>query len=562
MRFSCKALAAFLATFAVLLLLHLPLLRLPYFWDEAGYYIPAALDFHRAWLLIPVTTLPEGHTPLVMIYLGLAWRLLGYSAWTTRAAMTLIAAATVTSVYGLGRRVAGRETAAWSAVLLALSPLFFAQSTLAHLDLTAALFTTLAVLFLLGDQLWPFALAASLAVLSKETAVVLLPVAWVYAWRRGRGLATGRSLGLSAWAALVAPLVPLAAWALYYHHGTGYWTGNREYLSYNLYSTLSPGRVFWSLLRRAYELFIGGFNWLLTTCAVAGWWWERRGSGHGKRGTGHGIRGTGHGIRGTGHGMRGTGHGTRDKAPGFLPSPDSRLERPEVLELLPSPDSRVPCPVSRAPSFPWRPFIFMTAGLAAVYLLLLSVVGGAILPRYLLPVFPLCYLFAVALVMRLPRFPARLVLAAAAACFVWAWFINPPCPFPYEDNVSYADFIRLHEQASHFLELQPGQPRILTAWPATDELARPFLGYVRTPLHVFPLAGFAEKDFAEVKPESFDLLFLYSQKWEPPGNWASRLPEWLRVPAQVAAEVLAARYHLRLLAEMEDRGQWVRIYSH
>ena len=71
MRFSLKALLAFLATFAALLLLHLPLLRLPYFWDEAGYYIPAALDFYRSGLLIPASTLPSGHTPLVMIYLGL-----------------------------------------------------------------------------------------------------------------------------------------------------------------------------------------------------------------------------------------------------------------------------------------------------------------------------------------------------------------------------------------------------------------------------------------------------------------------------------------------------------
>ena len=121
-----------------------------------------------------------------MIYLGLAWRLLGYSAWIMRAAMTLIATATVASLYVLARRIANPEIAAWSALLLALSPLFFAQTTLAHLDLAAALFTTLAVLFILGDRFWLFALAASLAVLSKETAVVLLPVVWPYAWRRGR----------------------------------------------------------------------------------------------------------------------------------------------------------------------------------------------------------------------------------------------------------------------------------------------------------------------------------------------------------------------------------------
>jgi 4-amino-4-deoxy-L-arabinose transferase-like glycosyltransferase len=499
-------LLAFLAAYAVLLLLHGPLLHLPYFWDEAGYYIPAALDFYHSGLLVPRSTLPVGHTPLVIVYLGLAWRLWEYSPLVTRAAMTLIAAATVVTLYLLGRRVASREVSAWSALLLALSPLFFAQSTLAHLDLTDALFTTLAVLLLLEDQLWLFALAASLAILSKETAVVLLPVVWLYVWRGKRVGARNHRAGLLTWVALGVPLVPLAAWALYYHHLTGYWTGNREYLNYNLYSTLSTARGFWSLLRRAYQLFIGGFNWLLTACALVGFWWGRKHS------------------------------------------------KPDAAQVAAGPL--------------WRPFIFLTAELMAVYLLLLSFVGGAILPRYLLPVLPFFYLIGVALVMRLPRFPARLILAAAAACFVWAWFINPPCPFPFEDNLAYADFIRLHEQAAHFLETQPGQPRILTAWPATDELARPFLGYVGNSLHVVPLRGFAATDFAEVKPESFDLLYLYSQKWEPAGNWTSRFPEWLRVQlryfdyhSQVAAQVLVAHYRLRLLVEMEHRGQWVRIYS-
>jgi len=506
MRFSFKALWALLATFVALILLHLPLLRLPYFWDEAGYYIPAALDFYRSWLLVPATTLPTGHTPLVMIYLGLVWQLFGYSVWAARGAMTLIAAAMVISLYVLGRRVASREIAAWSALLLALSPLFFAQTTLAHLDLTAALFTALGVLSLLGDQFWLFALAASLAVLSKETAVVLLPVVWLYAWRRRRRLVAGRTASLSTWAALVAPLVPIAVWALYYHDVTGYWTGNRDYLSYNLYSTLSPARVFWSLLRRAYELFIGGFNWLLTVSAPVGLWWARRQS-------------------------------TVDAA---------RLEAGDA----------------------WRPFTFLTAGLVAVYLLLLSLVGGAILPRYLLPVLPLFYLVAVALVMRLPRFPARLILAAAVACFVLAWFINPPYPFPFEDNLAYADFIRLHEQAAHFLELQRGQPRILTAWPATDELTKSFLGYVRRPLRVVPVQGFTRQDLADVSPQSFDVIYLYSRRWEPPGNWVARFPSWLRVQGryfdyhpQLAAHFVVAQYHLRLLAEFESRGQWVRIYS-
>jgi len=501
------AVLVFLATFLALLLLHWPLLRLPYFWDEAGYYIPAALDFCHSGRLIPQSTLPVGHTPLVMIYLGLVWRLCGYSAAVTRAAMTLVATAMIVALYRLGRRIASREAAVWSAALLGLSPLFYAQSTLVHLDLAVALFTTLAIYFLLENRLWLFALSASLAILSKETAVVLLPVAWLYAWRRQRGSREEETPPpLHARIALGTPLVVLAAWALYYHHETGYWTGNRDYLSYNLYSTLSPPRIFWSLLRRAYELFIGGFNWLLSASALVAIWWKRK---------------------------------------------RAQTDSADATEGL-----------------SWPPFIVLSARLAAIYLLLLSATGGAVLPRYLLPVIPLFYLAAVALVWRLPRFPARLICAATATCFVWAWFINPPYPYPFEDNLGYADFVRLHEEAARYLEAQPGQPRILTAWPATDELERPVLGYVRRPLRVVAVQGFAPKDLAKAPPESFDLVYFYSRKWEPPGNWVRRFPAWLRLQAryfdyrpQMATHDLAATYHLRLRAEFERRGQWAQIYS-
>lgn len=507
MQLRLKALAPLLMIFGALLALHYPLLRLPYFWDEAGYYIPAAVDFYRAGLLIPQSTLPVGHPPLVMVYLGLAWHLFGFSPMVTRAAMILVASASVSSLYALGRRVAGCEVAAWSALLLALSPLFFAQSSLAHLDLAAALFTTLAVLFLLERRWWGFALVATLAVLSKETAVVLLPVAWLFAWR-ARPLRLARNSGLAKWAGLALPLLPLAVWAAYYRHKTGYWTGNPEYLRYNLYSTLDVGRFFWSLLRRLYELLIGGFNWLLVAGAALGMW-----------------------------------RGRSD-----LPGP------PET-------------PGTVAAGLPGD-FMFLLAGLTAAYLGMHSLVGGAILPRYLLPIVPLGYLLAVALMGRLPKALARTLSCLALSCFVGAWFINPPYPFPFEDNLAYADFVRLHQQAAAYLEAQPGQPRILTAWPASDELTRPFLGYVRKPLRVVRLSGFTSGDFSQVGAESFDRLYLYSHKWEPTTDWLKVFPQFRRIQElhfdyapQVADEVLVARFKLKLLAQFERRGQWVRIYA-
>src|SRR3981189_1039335 len=65
--------------FAGLMLLHAPLLRLPYFWDEAGYYVPAARDLFLTGALIPQSTPSNAHPPLVMAGLALAWGRFGYS---------------------------------------------------------------------------------------------------------------------------------------------------------------------------------------------------------------------------------------------------------------------------------------------------------------------------------------------------------------------------------------------------------------------------------------------------------------------------------------------------
>jgi hypothetical protein len=530
---------ATLGAFVALCVLHAPLLRLPYFWDEAGYYIPAALDFCRQALLVPRSTLPSGHTPLLSVYLGLVWHLFGFSPFATRAALILVAALTVIALCALGRRAfetgAKREIVLWSSLLLALSPLFFVQSSLAHPEILVAQFTTLALIALLGDHMLTFALVSSLAILSKETAVILLPAAWLFAWYRRR------ERRFLAWIALVSPTLPLLAWALYYHRATGFWTGNAEYLQYNLYSTLSPVRIFFALLRRIWELFLGGFNWVLFLAAAIGLWLGNKRGEKSKRVEGEKDGYTVDGIRHTGRPR--------------VPSPQSSLET-----QTPNPEPRIPQLSAD--------FTFLCISLWIVYLLTLSLVGGAILARYLLPVFPILYLVGVALTWRLPRAVARTACTLAAACLVGSWFVNPPYPFPFENNLSYADFIRLHQQAAHFLESMPGDPVVLTAWPASGELATPALGYVSRPLHVNAVRGFTAEDFDNTLPESFDLLYLYSRRWEPKNNWLVRSAllrgiqqKYFGYARQIPEQVLVDRYRLRLLLSLERRGQWVRVYS-
>jgi 4-amino-4-deoxy-L-arabinose transferase-like glycosyltransferase len=495
-----------LVVWLALIALHYSLLSLPYYWDEAGYYSLSAWDFYRWGALIPRSTWSLGHTPLVPAYIGSLWHLFGISPRTARLGMLLVAAATVVVTYRLGRRIMSAEPAAWSALLLALSPLFFAQSSMLHIDLASGLFLTLAVLNLTGAyeridcnlppirRLFPFAVSAALATMCKETVVIAFPLFWAYAMflKRDR-----RPLALGVLSSAVAPL---AAWTLYNHHATGFWTGNAEYLRYNLYATLSPVRMMVAFGIRAYHLLTGEFNWMLVGGAMAGAWWARRSHGG-------------------------------------------------LFQFAP----RV------------RDFLLLAAGLLITFTVFHSVIGGALLERYLLPVFPVFFLSLLLLVWRVPAIAARSICLTSSLFFVIGWFYCVPLNYEYEADLSYRSFVRLHQEAAHYLEQHQPHARILTVWPASGELRTPFLGYVTRPLEVVTMDEFTVEDLSRIRPDNFDLLYIYSRKRQE--DWAIRHPwiahlqqRYFEYAPPVSDRVLAAQMQLKLLAAFEDHGQWVRIY--
>src|SRR3974377_77859 len=128
-------LLAFALIFSCLFLLHAPLLRLPYFWDAAGYFVPAARDLLLTGSLIPHTTLSNAHPPLVMLWLAFWWKFSAFTPAVTRIAMLLVAAFALTGVWRLARRVCKDGVAAATVVCPALYPVFFTQSSMADLDI-------------------------------------------------------------------------------------------------------------------------------------------------------------------------------------------------------------------------------------------------------------------------------------------------------------------------------------------------------------------------------------------------------------------------------------------
>src|SRR6476646_9443498 len=83
---------------------HLPFLKLPFYWDELGQFVPAALDIFQRGAWIPLSTVPNVHPPGVMAYLAAVWSIAGYSIAATRVAMLALAAAGTVITLELGFR--------------------------------------------------------------------------------------------------------------------------------------------------------------------------------------------------------------------------------------------------------------------------------------------------------------------------------------------------------------------------------------------------------------------------------------------------------------------------
>jgi 4-amino-4-deoxy-L-arabinose transferase-like glycosyltransferase len=502
----------FPAVFAALLASHFTLLRLPYYWDEAGYYIPAAWDFFRTGSLIPVSTLTNAHPPLPSVYLALCWKAAGFSPLVTRLAVLLAAAFGLTAVWRLAMRLVDVPAVAfWTVLLTALYPVWFAQSTLAHADIFSAACTLWGLVYALPAlnrelpcKPWLAALWFALAALSKETAIVVpltLAAVSLVESRRAPGRARTRLWSEAAWLAGCA--LPLAAWYVFHYCKTGFLFGNPEFLRYNAQANLSPLRILSAFGYRVLHLTAHMNLFLPVGIALAAFLLlEPRAGGDGEE------RG---GIE------------------------------PAAL----------------------RRILFLLLANALFF----SVLGGALLTRYLLPMYPMTLLIVVTTFYR--RVPYWRGLAVFSALFfVAGLFLNPPYRFAPEDNLAYARVIRLHQAGINELEkLYPGAT-VLSAWPLSDELTRPELGYLRQPFAVYRLEDFTAGQIARAaqEPELYSAALVFSTKYDPPslplslGAKGEAVDErYFGLHHDLPPEAIALELHGDLVWKREDHGQWIAL---
>ncbi len=468
----------FFVSFAlVVFLTHAPYFDLPYFWDELGQFVPAALDIYHDGAWIPHSTVPNSHPPGVMAYLALVWKIFGYSIVATRSAMLLLASLTALATFLLAihlcRGLNGAPAFA-PVLLLLLDPLFYMQSMMAQLDMPAMLFTVLALLLFLQDHHRSAALMCVALVLAKETGI-LLPLIFFVTLLLDRP----RSKYAVYYA---APFAVLAAWFFLLWRSTGH----------NLGYALHPVRATICLIRRIYYLFVADFRWAGSVAILYAWKKSRI-------------------------------YANRE----------------------------------------WRITWLFIVG----HVLLVSLLGGAELERYLLPVLPLVYIAMAAAWSVLRPFWRNAGLVAVSAALLMGMFVNPPYPFPLENNLAMVDFVELHHTASEFLESSYAAKTIYTAWPLTAALRDPRFGFVEHKLSAAETSDLRYSTLNAIDPKGVDVLVLYSRTWEL--SWgALRTPyveKFLRhfyeYERQMNSEEVRRHFGLVPVQRWTQRGQFIEVYA-
>jgi hypothetical protein len=167
------------AAWIITILIKIPHLGLPYFWDETFSYIPAIKEMAKLGPgLLPGTIslfLSKGH-PLFFYFVASSWMkfVAGDSIVLMRLFPLLVSLIALLAFHNFAKHHTNLQLANFSVLLLAVQPMFLAQASLV---LPEIFLFTLFILsfdkFLLKQYGW-YAFIGSLMILTKETAAVFL----------------------------------------------------------------------------------------------------------------------------------------------------------------------------------------------------------------------------------------------------------------------------------------------------------------------------------------------------------------------------------------------------
>ena len=193
------------------IILKLPTLNTPAYWDEMGWLRQAEYlerSLRRAMPGFRPAGEFWGHPPGLQLILATIGRGFGVTLMTAHALIAAFAALGVCSTFVLARHWYGTATAWVASLLLLLSPVYFAQAGMYLADLPITALGALTMYFALTNRYVPYLVSATAMVFIKETAIAMVVALLVYRFAVAHTLREARLREVTKYA---VPLLSIGA---------------------------------------------------------------------------------------------------------------------------------------------------------------------------------------------------------------------------------------------------------------------------------------------------------------------------------------------------------------
>ncbi len=212
----------------------------PYFWDELGVYSRAALYMFDHQISMMSNAIPpelsRGHPLLCTVIFAIGYRIFGPHVWAGHLVALLFSCGLLLVLYRMGRDFFNHAVGLLSCALLAVQPVFIAQSSMVLPEIILAFFCTVAIYAYMKERFLQVALFSTLAIMTKETAVALpasfgLHILLLMIWQRKIDRDSLIKLGLIS--------APLFAWSIFLlvqklQNGWFFFPLHSDYISFSI----------------------------------------------------------------------------------------------------------------------------------------------------------------------------------------------------------------------------------------------------------------------------------------------------------------------------------------
>jgi len=257
----------FLFFLILVILLKYPTFNLLYHWDET------VLVYYGKWFstngFFSIPPNHDGHVPLFSWILATGYTIFGETPFLSRLIVALLSFVAVYFTYLLGKFLYNKQVGIIASLLMFFSPIYFAISGQALIDIPLVTFTVITLYFGLKKKITPYLISACLLILVKEPGFLVIIALSFYQLIKKEKLKT--------FLIYISPLLILFIWLFWYYMQTGHMGWFKPYRSIE---TLNLGwfklpipdfpMIFKKSVTIIYQLFFWNYHWIpaLIICVV------------------------------------------------------------------------------------------------------------------------------------------------------------------------------------------------------------------------------------------------------------------------------------------------------